>query len=274
LDVPVTFRAAGTSLSGQSISDSVLIVAGKHWEDYRINSDGSQITLQPGVIGSKVNDYLRPYKRYFGPDPASIQSCMVGGIVMNNASGMSCGISANSDRTLISARIVFHDGYILDTSDSGSRAQFARTHPHIIESIEELRNEVREDNDLSHRIRQKYSIKNVTGLNILPFILYDDPIDIILHSLVGSEGTLAFLSEVTMKTLPLSPLQANAMIYFSDISEAAKAVIAMKNLNVSAAELLDKRSLASVNACEVEGLTAVLTQTVADSQHELADNVA
>lgn len=274
LDVPVTFRAAGTSLSGQSISDSVLIVAGKHWEDYRINSDGSQITLQPGVIGSKVNDYLRPYKRYFGPDPASIKSCMVGGIVMNNASGMSCGISANSDRTLISARIVFHDGYILDTSDSGSRAEFARTHPHIIESIEELRNEVREDNDLSHRIRQKYSIKNVTGLNILPFILYDDPIDIILHSLVGSEGTLAFLSEVTMKTLPLSPLQANAMIYFSDISEAAKAVIAMKNLNVSAAELLDKRSLASVNACEVEGLTAVLTQTVADSQHELADNVA
>ena len=81
LDVPVTFRAAGTSLSGQSISDSVLIVAGKHWEDYRINSDGSQITLQPGVIGSKVNDYLRPYKRYFGPDPASIKSCMVGGIV-------------------------------------------------------------------------------------------------------------------------------------------------------------------------------------------------
>lgn len=274
LNVPVTFRAAGTSLSGQSISDSVLIVAGKHWEDYKINSDGSQITLQPGVIGSKVNDYLRPYNRYFGPDPASIKSCMVGGIVMNNASGMSCGTSANSDRMLLSARIVFPDGHILDTSDNNSRDEFVRTHSQMVDSITELRDQVRADAELSNRIRQKYSIKNVTGLNILPFILYEDPIDIILHLLVGSEGTLAFLSEVTMKTLPLSPFQANAMIYFRDISEAAKAVIAMKKLNVSAAELLDKRSLASVNAGEIEGLTAVLTQTVAQSQHELADNVA
>ena len=137
-----------------------------------------------------------------------------------------------------------------------------------------MRDEIRADKELSDRIRHKYSIKNVTGLNILPFLLYDDPIDIILHLMVGSEGTLAFVSQVTMATLPLEPMQANAMIYFRDMAEAARAVIAMKELNVSAAELLDKRSLASVNAGDIPGLTAVLTQTVAQTQHELAENVA
>ncbi len=274
MNLPVTFRAAGTSLSGQSVSDSVLIVAGKHWEGYSINSDGTEITLQPGVIGSKINDYLKPYQRKFGPDPASIKSCMVGGIVMNNASGMSCGTHANSDKLILNARIVFADGCILDPSDPQSRNHFLATHKHIIDDIAYLRDIVREDKDLSERIRRKYSIKNVTGLNLQPFLLYDDPFEIILHLLVGSEGTLAFLSQVTMSTLPLAPLQANAMVYFRDMAEAARAVIAMKELNVSAAELLDKRSLASVNAGDIPGLTAVLTQTEAQTQHELADNVA
>ena len=272
--VPVTFRAAGTSLSGQSVSDSVLIVAGKNWDDFSISADGTRIVLQPGVVGSKVNDYLRPYNRKFGPDPASIKSCMVGGIVMNNASGMSCGTYANSDRMLLSAKIVFADGTVLNTSDQQCRNDFHHTHKHMLDAISSLRDEVRADADLTERIRRKYSIKNVTGLNILPFLLYDDPIEILLHLLVGSEGTLAFVSEVTMATLPLEPLQANAMIYFKDVAEAARAVITMKDLKVSAAELLDKRSLASVNAGEIEGLTAVLTQTIAQNQHELAANVA
>lgn len=273
LKVPVTFRAAGTSLSGQAVSDSVLVVAGKHWEEYSVGVNAETITLQPGVIGAKVNEYLKPFKRKFGPDPASIKSAMVGGIVMNNASGMSCGTHANSDRTLIDSRIVFVDGTVLDTADPQSRNQFANTHAEMLSQIEMLRDEVLSDPELTERIRHKYSIKNVTGLNILPLITFNDPIDILLHCMVGSEGTLAFVSQVTMKTLPVSPLEADAMVYFQDMAEACRAVIAIKNLPVSAAEMLDKRSLASVNAGEIEGLTAVLIQTQAQNQHELADNV-
>lgn len=271
--VPVTFRAAGTSLSGQAVSDSVLIVAGKHWEKYSIGENAESITLQPGIVGSKVNEYLKPYKRKFGPDPASIKSAMVGGIVMNNASGMSCGTHANSDRTLKDARIVFIDGTVLDTADPESRRDFEQTHPEILSQIARLRDEVISDHELSERIRHKYSIKNVTGLNILPFVTFTDPIDILLHCMVGSEGTLAFVSEVTMNTLPVAPLEADAMVYFKDMTEACRAVIAIRNLPVSAAEMLDKRSLASVNAGEIEGLTAVLIQTQAQDQHELAENV-
>lgn len=272
--LPVTFRAAGTSLSGQAVSDSVLIVAGKNWEKWSVEDSGESVRLQPGVIGSKVNEYLKPYNRKFGPDPASIKSCMVGGIVMNNASGMSCGTHANSDRMLLEGRIVFVDGSVLDTGDKESRAAFSASHPEMLARITALRDEVRADKELADRIRRKYAIKNVTGLNLLPLIEFDDPIDIILHLLVGSEGTLAFISEVKMKTLPKSPLQADAMVYFRDITEAARAVVAIKDLNVSAAEMLDKRSLASVNAGDIPGLTAILVQTEASSQHELADNVS
>ncbi len=271
--VPVTFRAAGTSLSGQAVSDSVLVVAGKHWEDIHTEDQGQTVTLQPGVIGAKVNEFLKPYGRKFGPDPASIKSCMVGGIVMNNASGMSCGTWANSDRVLLSGRMVFADGTVLDTADPQSREAFRRSHPEILSSIEDLRDEVLADKELSDRIRHKYSIKNVTGLNLLPLVTYTDPFDLILHLMVGSEGTLAFLSEVKMNTLKTAPLRADAMIYFKDMVQAAKAVIAMKALDVSAAEMLDKRSLASVNAGEIDGLTAVLTMVEAQSQHELADKV-
>ena len=273
-NLPVTFRAAGTSLSGQSISDSILIVAGKNWEKWSVAEGAQRITLQPGIVGSKVNDILRPYKRKFGPDPASIKSAMVGGIVMNNASGMSCGTHANSDKVLESARIIFADGYVLDTSDSESRQKFEASHPQIISSIAALRDKVLSNPDLVARIRHKYSIKNVTGLNILPFITFEDPIDIILHCMVGSEGTLGFISEVTMKTLPVAALQADALVYFEDMAEAARAVIALKPLHVSAVEMLDKRSLASVGAGDKEGLTALLIQTEAENQHELADNVA
>lgn len=274
--LPVTFRAAGTSLSGQAISDSILIVAGKHWEQYEVLEGGKAIRLQPGIIGQRVNEILKPYGQKFAPDPASVKSAMVGGIVMNNASGMNCGTHANSDKVLRSVRMVLADGTCLDTGNPESRRAFQEKRPDFIRRIEELRDLVRANKSLAERIRYKYAIKNVTGLNILPFIRFDDPFDIIAHLLVGSEGTLAFLSEVTMATEYDYPCKASAMLYFSDIKEACRAVVAMKKLTneqgnwiVKGAELLDKKSLASVNDTTGENLTAVLTETKAHTPEEL-----
>ncbi len=293
--LPVTFRAAGTSLSGQAISDSILIVAGKHWEKYSISPDHEQITLQPGIIGQRVNEILAAYGRKFAPDPASVKSAMVGGIVMNNASGMNCGTHANSDKVLLSARIVLADGTVLDTGDDISRASFEATHTDFLNRICELRDEIRANEELSARIRYKYSIKNVTGLNLLPFVRFDDPFDIIAHLMVGSEGTLAFLSQVTMRTEYDYPHKASAMLYFKSIKDACRAVVAMKELTngksssaedklVKGAELLDYKSLSSVDdpiyirykqeVSAPSGLTAVLTETKARTREELEQNIS
>ena len=306
--LPFTFRAAGTSLSGQSCTDSVLIVAGKHWEKYVLGDNQDTIKLQPGIVGARVNEILKPYGRVFPPDPASIGSAMVGGIVINNASGMNCGVHANSDRMMVSAKIILTDGTVLDTGDSASREQFSRSHPEFIAKIETLRDKVRADEDLASRIRTKYSIKNVTGLNLRPLVAYDDPFDIIAHSMVGSEGTLAFLSEVTMKTLKDYPFKASAMLYFMTMKESCEAVVAMKkmkageedlaysaeNLVVKSAEMLDYKSLSSVDdpvylqykkdvdAGKIEGvqpgdyhnLTAILTETKGITHEQLLEKIA
>lgn len=291
LKLPVTFRAAGTSLSGQSISDSILIVAGKHWEQYSISPNGNQITLQPGIVGQRVNELLAPYGRKFAPDPASVKSAMVGGIVMNNASGMNCGTHANSDRVMLSARIILADGTVLDTGDPISRAGFEVTHRDFIRGICHLRDRIHANPKLLERIRYKYAIKNVTGLNLLPFVCFDDPFDIIAHLMVGSEGTLAFLSQVTMRTEYDYPYKASAMVYFTDIREACRAVVAMKKLTdskeewiVKGAELLDYKSLSSVDdpiyikykgeVTDPSGLTAVLTETKARTPEELKTRIA
>ena len=273
LRLPVTFRAAGTSLSGQTNTDSILIVAGKNWESYEVAPDASYIKLQPGLVGSEVDKILARHNRAFTPDPASKNSAMVGGIVLNNASGMSCGTHANSDRMMLSMRLVLADGTVLDTGDETSRETFMKSHPQFIKRIEEIRDRVMADDELKERIRRKYSIKNVTGLNISPFVLYRDPFDIITHLIVGSEGTLAFASEFTMKTGHLYPCRASAMLYFQDMREACEAVVAMKRGPVHCAEILDKKSLASVDDNTGDGLTAVLIQTFADSKEELQANI-
>ena len=334
--LPFTFRAAGTSLSGQSCTDSVLIVAGKHWEKYSVECRTESvefatavpsgvgmavanstlytlhstlnIKLQPGIVGARVNEILKPYGRVFPPDPASIGSAMVGGIVVNNASGMNCGVHANSDRMLISARLILTDGTVLDTGSEESREQFRRSHPEFLKKIEALRDRVRADEELRTRILKKYSIKNVTGLNLRPLVAYDDPFDIIAHSIVGSEGTLAFLSEVTMRTLRDYPYKASAMVYFMTMKESCEAVVAMKRLKagdedlqmsaeqlmVKSAEMLDYKSLSSVDdpvylqyqkdvdAGKIEGvepddyhnLTAILTETKGTTHEQLLEKIA
>lgn len=275
LGLPVTFRAAGTSLSGQAITDSILLVAGKSWEKYRLLDDKAHVVaLQPGIIGARVSEILAPYGRVFSPDPASKKSAMVGGIVANNASGMKCGTHANSDRVLRSIRIVLADGTVLDTADANSREEFERTHGALLSEISLIKDEIANDSELYELIRRKYSIKNVTGLNILPFIMFDDPFDIIAHCMVGSEGTLAFMSEVTVDTEAAKPHTASAMVYFDDLAESCRAVVALRKSGaVQACELLDKKSLASVHDTTGEGLTALLLQTEADSADEMQRNI-
>ncbi len=276
LGLPVTFRAAGTSLSGQAITDSILLVAGKSWEKYRLlDPEAHAIALQPGIIGARVSEILAPYGRVFSPDPASKKSAMVGGIVANNASGMKCGTHANSDRVLRSIRMVLADGTVLDTSDKASREAFAETHADTLAEIESIRADIAADEELTALIRRKYSIKNVTGLNLLPFIIFDDPFEIMAHCLVGSEGTLAFISEVSVNTEAQHPFTASAMVYFDTMPEACHAVVAMrKEAPIQACEMLDKKSLASVHDTTGEGLTALLIQTEADTKEQLEANVA
>lgn len=244
--VPVTFRAAGTSLSGQAISDSVLLVLGDNWNGRDIRHGGAQIRLQPGVIGAQANAWLAPFGRKIGPDPASINACKIGGIVANNASGMCCGTAQNSYHTLAGLRLVLADGTLLDSEDSASVAAFRHSHGALLAELAELGRQTRANTELAARIRHKYRLKNTTGLSLNALVDYDEPLDILSHLLVGSEGTLGFIGAVTYDTVPDHPHKASALIVFPDVESCCKAVTLLKSQPVSAVELLDRRSLRSV----------------------------
>ncbi len=244
--VPVTFRAAGTSLSGQAISDSVLLVLGDNWNGREIRQHGAQIRLQPGVIGAQANAWLAPFGRKIGPDPASINACKIGGIVANNASGMCCGTAQNTYHTLAGLRLVLADGTCLDTEDSASIAAFRTSHAHLLGHLARLGRETRANTELAARIRHKYRLKNTTGLSLNALVDFDDPLDILSHLLVGSEGTLGFISAVTYDTVHDHPHKASALIVFPDVETCCNAVTVLKQQPVAAVELLDRRSLRSV----------------------------
>jgi D-lactate dehydrogenase len=244
--LPVTFRAAGTSLSGQAVSDSVLLVAGGRWNRYEILDRGERIRLQPGVVGGLANRYLAPYGRKIGPDPASINAAMIGGIAANNASGMCCGTAQNSYQTVAGMRIVFQDGNRLDTADPASREHFRLSRPELLAALDDLGRQVRSQPALAERIRRKYKIKNTTGYSLNALVDFENPFDILLHLMIGSEGTLGFISEITYHTVVEHPCKASALMIFPRIENAAAAAAVLRGQPVSAVELMDRASLRSV----------------------------
>jgi D-lactate dehydrogenase len=243
---PVTFRAAGTSLSGQAVTDGVLALIGEGFATCEIAANAETVRLGPGIIGGEVNHRLAPLGRKIGPDPASINACKIGGIAANNASGMCCGTSQNSYRTLAAMRVVLADGAVLDTEDPDSVEAFRCTHAALLRELERLGADTRADVALAARIRHKYRIKNTTGYSLNALIDYQDPIDILAHLIIGSEGTLGFISRITYRTVAEDPHKASALAFFPSLELACQAVVRLKSGQVAAVELLDRPALRSV----------------------------
>ncbi len=242
---PMTFRAAGTSLSGQAVTDSVLVVLGDGWNGSTISDDGTRIALQPGVIGAEANRRLIPYGRKIGPDPASIGAAKIGGIAANNSSGMCCGTAQNSYQTLVSMRLILADGTVLDTADPASCEAFRSKHGRLIEELSSLSHSVRQDETLAARIRRKFAIKNTTGYALNALIDFDDPFNILQHLMIGSEGTLGFISEITYETVHDHAHKACTLLFFDTLVSACRAVIRLKREPVAAVELIDRAGLAT-----------------------------
>ncbi|MFY8274741.1 FAD-binding and (Fe-S)-binding domain-containing protein [Pseudoalteromonas sp. SSDWG2] len=277
--VPVTFRAAGTSLSGQAISDSVLVMLSDDWQEIDIADDGSWVRVSSSWVGAKVNELLAPFGCKIGPDPASINTCKIGGIAANNASGMCCGVKHNSYHTLKDMTIIFADGTLLDTSDKHSIAAFRRTHANLVEGLESLAQQVRDNASLSELISHKYRLKNTTGYGLNSLVDFSDGIDIIKHLMIGSEGTLGFIADITYHTVADPKSKLTGLYTFDDIDTACAVVEKLSALPIAAVEMLDKRALLSVQDHEVmpKGInafpldaTALLIEIAADDDQELA----
>ena len=239
----ITFRSGGTSLSGQSVTDSLLVDTRKNFKEIEVLENGLKVRVQPGLTVNRVNASLRKYGRKLGPDPASEIACTIGGVIANNSSGMACGTEFNTYKTLSSLVFVLPSGTLIDSSQTDADEHLRIKEPEIYAGLIALRKRIVEKPQLVEKIKNAYSIKNTMGYGLNSFVDFEKPIDILTHLIVGSEGTLAFIAEATFNTLPLLSKSATSLLIFDELELATKSLPTLKDSDAAVIELLDISSL-------------------------------
>lgn len=259
--VPLTFRAGGTSLSGQSVSDSVLVDVRKNFRDVEVLDDeGKRVRVGPGATLRAVNARLARYKRRLGPDPASEAACTIGGVIANNSSGMNCGTIDNAYQTLESMTIVLPSGTVINTGLSDADSLLRYHEPKLHEGLAQLAARVRSNPASASKVRQQFSMKNTMGYGLNSLLDFDSPVEILAHLLIGSEGTLGFVAEAIFRTVPLSAHTTTGFLVFPDLHAANDALPGLVDTNASTVELLDATSLkVGQQLTDVPGVVAGLT---------------
>jgi D-lactate dehydrogenase len=236
--VPVTFRAGGTSLNGQGQSDGILVDVRRHFAGVAVEEGGAMARVRPGTVLGHANRVLAPHGRKLGPDPASTDIATVGGVIANNSGGMRCGTTRDSYSTVRSLTFVLPSGTTIDSAAPDAAERFEAEEPELAAGLASIRDEIRADAALSERIRSKFAIKNTTGYRLCAFLDAEEPLEIFRRLLVGSEGTLAFVSEAVFETVPLPSRTTTAWIHFPGIDEAIAPVRDFVDAGATAVELM------------------------------------
>ncbi|MEB7505927.1 FAD-binding and (Fe-S)-binding domain-containing protein [Arthrobacter koreensis] len=243
LGIPATFRSGGTSLSGQAVSDSLLIDTRHHFRDIEVLDGGARVRVAPGATVRSVNSRLAAFGRKLGPDPASEIACTIGGVVANNSSGMACGTEFNTYRTLESMVLVLASGTVLDTGAPDAEEKLRALEPELFEGLLRLRGRIVANPDSVATITRLFSMKNTMGYGLNSFLDFENPADILAHLMIGSEGTLGFVAEATFRTIPALPKVATGLMFFDSLDAAATALPELTASGLATVELMDATSL-------------------------------
>jgi D-lactate dehydrogenase len=240
---PVVFRSGGTSLSGQALSEGLMLDTRKNFRTVEVLDDGARVRAQPGATVRQINARLAPHGRKLGPDPASESACTIGGVVANNSSGMSCGTEFNTYRTLESMVLVLPSGTTLDTAAPDADRQLREQEPALHEGLLRLRARVSGNPESVRTIRRLFAMKNTMGYGLNSFLDFETPAQILAHLMIGSEGTLAFIAEATFRTIEARTHAATGLMIFPTLRAATAALPELAATGLAAIELMDATSL-------------------------------
>ena len=283
--VSLTYRGSGTGVSGQTIARDVTVrLLGPYWQQIDVLDDGERIRARCGVIGAEVNAALKPYGRYMTADPSSISAASMGGMAATKAAGLGCTVDKNLYGMMTGLHFTLADGTSVDTEDPASVERFRKSHAAMLEALSALRERIMADDAMRETIIRKFSIRNTNGYSLNAFTDFEDPVQILAHLLIGSEGTLGFINSITIRTEKVRPFRSTALVGFSSLDDAIKAVLLLeKRCSMYAVEFLNHVSLNALMQLPqfpdfLRGLgsdaCALLLETNAETEAQLAANVA
>lgn len=243
--IPVTPRAGGSSLSGQAVGNGIIIDFKKYMCNIlELNLNESWVRVEPGLIYSHLNSYLKPYGYFFPPDPSSGNFCCLGGMIGNNGAGPHTLKYGSTKDHIVSLNMVTGTGHELkikpmDLTQEGA-SYSSREEESLYHGVWNLLNPYKSKLDT---VKTRYN-KNSCGYNVRE--VFRDGIFDLTRLIAGSEGTLGALTEVTLKIQPVPKAKSSCLLYFSSWGALSEAVSKTVELGASAAEVMDKTFLALV----------------------------
>jgi FAD/FMN-containing dehydrogenase/Fe-S oxidoreductase len=248
-------RAAGTSLAGQCVGDGIVVDVSKYMNAIlEINTQEQWVRVQPGVVRDHLNTFLKPYGFFFGPNTSTANRCTMGGMVGNNSCGStSIEYGSTRDHTL-AIKAILSDGSaveftILTRDEFNSKTKGTSLESNLYKQIyAELANPIIREQIIEGYPKASISRRN-TGYAVDTLMhsnVFEDTQEMFNFSklLCGSEGTLAFTTELKLQIVPLpKPFQIVLNAHFNSITESLQATLVAMKLAPSACELMDKTIL-------------------------------
>ncbi|MDC0629878.1 FAD-binding protein [Flavobacteriaceae bacterium] len=253
--IPLIPRAAGTSLAGQCVGDGIVVDVSKYMNTIlEINTQEQWVRVQPGVVRDHLNAFLKPYGFFFGPNTSTANRCTMGGMVGNNSCGSTSIVyGATRDHTL-AVKTILSDGSAVEFSALTKDEFSAKTKGSTLEAAlyKQIFSELN-TSKIQNQISDGYPKASITRRNtgyavdaLLDTNVFKDTEEAFNFSklLCGSEGTLAFTTELKLQIVPLpKPFQVVLNAHFNSISESLQATLIAMKQAPSACELMDKTIL-------------------------------
>lgn len=244
-------RTAGTSLAGQVVGNGIIVDVSKHFTKIiELNENASWVRVQPGVIRDELNLFLRPYGLYFGPETSTANRAMIGGMVGNNSCGSNSVIYRSTREHLLEVTAFLSDGSevvfkALSLDDFHAKCELTTLEGAIYKSMRSMLSNYDNQVEIKKEFPKKSVERRNTGyaidvlVDMAPFTAGGD--DFNFCSLIaGSEGTLAFITEIKLHLDPLPEKEIGLLcVHFNSIDEALRANLIGLKYNPSASELID-----------------------------------
>lgn len=248
-------RTAGTSLAGQCVGDGIVVDVSKYFNEIiSLDEKNRTVTIQPGVVRDALNLFLKPYGLFFGPNTSTSNRCMIGGMVGNNSSGTtSIKYGVTRDKVVSVKAILSDASEVIFSEISKTDFQKKMNELTLEGSIYKTVHQELSSKHIHDQINQAFPKPEIhrrnTGYAIDELIKSESLGGQALgfnmcKLLAGSEGTLAFTTEITLK-LDVLPPQESMMVaaHFDSIEACMLAVQPLMAHNLYTCEMMDKTIL-------------------------------